>query len=146
VGKYTADIRVTESYRGEKAWSLIKGANMFNSPAPDGYEYVLVKIYAAVRDIDGGKSVRISGSSFDLFSAGNVEYTEFSSVVEPTPELSGQLYSGDDALFKKVRKRADGIILQPLNTLYEPRVFSNQKVEELPVAIIGMAKEIRRKT
>ena len=56
------------------------------------------------------------------------------------------LVNGDDATFKKVIKRKDGIILQPLNMLEHDQVFfSNEDVDILPVRIIGIAKEIRRK-
>ncbi len=55
------------------------------------------------------------------------------------------MVNGNDAVFKKVIKSEVGIILQPLNEDYEPTLYSNKQIKELPVTIIGVAKEIRRK-
>jgi len=54
------------------------------------------------------------------------------------------IVNGDDATFKKLIKNINGIVLQPINTDYEPLFFSNSEVEELPVSVIGVAREIRR--
>jgi len=35
--------------------------------------------------------------------------------------------------------------LVPLNEMYEPVFYSNKQIKELPVRILGVAKEIRRK-
>ena len=55
------------------------------------------------------------------------------------------MVNGDDVTFKKVIKNEAGIILQPLNEDFEPTFYSNKQIKELPVTIIGVAKEIRRK-
>lgn len=55
------------------------------------------------------------------------------------------MVNGDDATFKRVRLNENGITLQPLNPEYEPIVFSNNAVRNLPVRIIGVAVELRRK-
>lgn len=56
------------------------------------------------------------------------------------------MVNGNDATFKKVLKNEAGIILQPLNDKdYEPKFYSNKDIKELPVTIIGIAREIRRK-
>ena len=52
--------------------------------------------------------------------------------------------NGNDATFKKVIKRENGIILQPLNTIYEPIIFDKKQIETLPVRILGVVVEIRR--
>ena len=57
------------------------------------------------------------------------------------------IVDGENATFKKVIKRPSGIVLQPLNTdEFEPEFYSNEEIENLPVRIIGIAEEIRRKT
>ena len=91
---YTADICIKESIRGDAAWKMIYDANRFNSEAKDGYEYIVVKIAFAAKVVEEDKSISISGYDFEPFSAGNSEYTERASVVDPEPELRGQLYSG----------------------------------------------------
>ena len=56
------------------------------------------------------------------------------------------IINGDDATFKKVIKHMDGIVLQPINTnTYMPAFYTNTEIEHLPVRVIGIAEEIRRK-
>lgn len=52
--------------------------------------------------------------------------------------------NGYDATLKKVIKKADHIILQPLNPEYEPMMYEYND-EEHPVSIAGVVVEIRRK-
>lgn len=55
------------------------------------------------------------------------------------------MVNGDDGTFKRVFKNENGIILQPLNPEYAPMVFTNEQIENLPVKVIGIVEEIRRK-
>lgn len=55
------------------------------------------------------------------------------------------MVNGNDATFKKIIKSESGITLQPLNAEYDPIFYNNEQIKELPVRIIGVAKEIRRK-
>ena len=63
------------------------------------------------------------------------------------------MVNGNDGTFKRVFKNENGIILQPLNTnrdsngklLYEPIPFTNEQIQTLPVRILGVVEEIRRK-
>lgn len=55
------------------------------------------------------------------------------------------MVNGNDGTFKRVFKNENGIILQPLNPTYSPMVYSNEQIEKLPVRIIGIVEEIRRK-
>lgn len=65
------------------------------------------------------------------------------------------MVNGNDGTFKRVFKDMDAktITLQPLNTnlgsdgkpLFQPVTFNEKQIEELPVRIIGVAREIRRK-
>lgn len=49
-----------------------------------------------------------------------------------------------ECTFKKVIKHPHGITLQPLNPAYEPLYFSNKEIEDLPITILGVVKEVRR--
>lgn len=51
----------------------------------------------------------------------------------------------EDAVFRKILQNEAGITLVPLNDNYEPIFYSNKQINELPVTILGVAKEIRRK-
>lgn len=55
------------------------------------------------------------------------------------------IINGDNATFKRVRISEQGITLQPLNPAYEPILLSTIDLDAIPVRIIGVAKEIRRK-
>lgn len=55
------------------------------------------------------------------------------------------MVNGNDGTFKRVFKNENGIILQPLNNKYQPMIYSNEQIENLPVRIIGIVEEIRRK-
>ena len=55
------------------------------------------------------------------------------------------MVNGDDVTFKRVRRSEKGITLQPLNPAYDPMFFSNEEIMSLPVRIIGVVVEIRRK-
>ena len=56
------------------------------------------------------------------------------------------MVNGDDATFKKVAKTDNGLLLQPYNLgEYDLQFYSKEEVENLPVKIIGIAKERRTK-
>lgn len=55
------------------------------------------------------------------------------------------MVNSNDGTFKRVFKNENGIILQPLNSSYSPMVYSNEDIEKLPVKILGIVEEIRRK-
>lgn len=55
------------------------------------------------------------------------------------------MVNGNDGTFKRVFKNENGIILQPLNNNYQPIVYTNEQIENLPIKIIGIVDEIRRK-
>lgn len=52
--------------------------------------------------------------------------------------------NGYDATFKKVIKKESSIILMPLNPNYEPMIYDNEQIKNLPVKILGVVVEIRR--
>lgn len=55
------------------------------------------------------------------------------------------MVNGNDGTFKRVFKNENGIILQPLNNKYQPMIFTNEQIENLPVKILGVFEELRRK-
>lgn len=55
------------------------------------------------------------------------------------------MVNSNDGTFKRVLKKSNGIALQPLNPDYEPIFYNNNEVESLPVKILGVVIEIRRK-
>lgn len=55
------------------------------------------------------------------------------------------LVNGNEATVKKIVKLENGIILQPINPAYDPISFSKKEINKLPVKILGIVVELRRK-
>lgn len=55
------------------------------------------------------------------------------------------MVNGNDGTFKRVFKNQNGIILQPLNNNYQPMIYTNEQIEDLPVRVIGKVIELRRR-
>lgn len=55
------------------------------------------------------------------------------------------MVNGNDGTFKRVFKNENGIILQPLNSTYAPMQYSNEQIENLPIRVLGVVVEFRRK-
>lgn len=90
------DVQVVEVKRGESAWQDIQAANMFNEVAPEGMEYLLVKIHAKSTYADSDEH-SISGCDFDVTGDKLINYTcSMASVVEPDPQLDAKLFSGGE--------------------------------------------------
>lgn len=90
---YSVNIRIIETVRGDEAWKKIYEANQFNETAPDGYEYILAKVAFSVLSTKGDFAVTPSKYQFKCFTSNNEE-VEQPSIVEPKPNLSGNLYEG----------------------------------------------------
>ena len=54
------------------------------------------------------------------------------------------IINGDEATIKKGKKSDNSILLQPLNTSYEPLIFTNEEMKSIPVKIIGVVKQLKR--
>ena len=55
------------------------------------------------------------------------------------------MVNGDEATVKRIKKEPAGIMLIPNNPAYEPKFYSNDEIESLPVRIIGKVVELRAK-
>lgn len=55
------------------------------------------------------------------------------------------MVNGDEATFKRIRRNEKGITLVPLNPSYEPMFYGNDEIESLPVRILGIVVELRRR-
>ena len=54
------------------------------------------------------------------------------------------IINGNEATIKKGKKSDNSILLQPLNTNYEPLIFTYDEMKTIPVAIIGIVKQLKR--
>ena len=55
------------------------------------------------------------------------------------------MINGTESTFKRILINDQGIILQPYNTAYDIMMFSKEQVEELPIRVVGIAREKRTK-
>ena len=62
-----------------------------------------------------------------------------------TNEDCAVMINGGDATFKRVVRQKNGIMLKPLNPNYETLFYTNEEIDQLPVRIIGVFKELRRR-
>lgn len=54
------------------------------------------------------------------------------------------IINGNEATIKKGKKNNNSILLQPLNTDYEPLIFTKDEMKSIPVKIIGIVKQLKR--
>lgn len=96
----------------------------------------------------GGKeffALQLKGDSmFPKYNDGDIV------IFKKTPDCnSGDevcvMINGDDATFKRLLKYDSGITLQPLNTAYDIKMYSNKDIKNLPIRVLGVAVEMRRK-
>ena len=54
------------------------------------------------------------------------------------------IINGSEATIKKGKKSENSILLQPLNTNYEPLIFTYDEMKTIPVIIVGVVKQLKR--
>ena len=96
----------------------------------------------------GGKEyigLKVSGDSMSpVYLDGDVLILRVQDTCESGQDCA-VMVNGEDATFKRVRLSPSGITLQPLNPAYAPMSYTNQEVNDLPVRILGVVVELRRK-
>lgn len=93
-GDYKARITLIQVIRGAQAWTMIEDANMFNDEPEPGYEYILAKIrFEYMQSSEQDTQYSVTEYDFTVVSESGVDY-DLPSVVEPEPDLDGNLYPG----------------------------------------------------
>lgn len=97
----------------------------------------------------GGKeffALKLHGDSmYPKYLDGDIVIFEKSETCE-TGNDCAVMVNGDDATFKRIERKESGIVVKPLNPEYETLFFTNEEVENIPIRIIGVAVELRRRT
>ncbi len=88
------EIQVVDFMRGPQAAQAIRAANQFNAPAPEGREYLAVKVRVKSHHRDG-QSHQLSGGDFRVTGDRLVEYF-VSGIVPPEPALDAELFAGGE--------------------------------------------------
>lgn len=117
-----------------------------------GYDYLAqenrigtVKVETSlVEDGSDFFALKVKGDSMSpIFIEGDIVIVKKQNDCENN-QIAIVIVNGDEGTIKKVRKTEQGIILQPLNPTYAPLIFTNQEIEEMPVTIVGIVKQLKR--
>ena len=95
--KYTADIRILETVRGEENIAKIRKSAVTDEKANEGYELLLAKVAFTVVEVSDDKAVDVSYSRFKPFTSSNVETDSAYLHMDGTAGfnwLSGNVYAG----------------------------------------------------
>lgn len=120
---------------------------------PAGIPMEMIEDIIDTEEIDA-KMLKGGKEYFGLKIKGNSMYPEYLDgdiiILEKVDNCeSGQdcvvMVNGNDGTFKRVFKNENGVILQPLNSEFQPMVYTNEQIEKLPVKVIGKVVELRRK-
>ena len=88
------DIEIMNVLRGEDAWLAMQPTDEFNTPAPDGYEYILIKTRVVCRNNDE-EICNIHPINFNITGNYNVSYSA-TYADNPRPKLIGEITTGDE--------------------------------------------------
>lgn len=94
-GKGIVALTVSDVVRGQDAADMVADANMFNSPAPDGLEFILAKVTVSFIEDQSGKDspLKINYLKFKGVSS-SYAVQERASEVLPDPKLDAEIYEG----------------------------------------------------
>lgn len=138
-----------EPYNLDKATIKIPVLGVIPAGTPmEAIEDILDYIEIPKDWLRGGKeyfALKLKGDSmFPKYNDGDIV------IFKKTPDCnSGDevcvMVNGFDATFKRLLKHDSGITLQPLNPAYDIKIYSNEDVKNLPIRVLGVAVEMRRK-
>lgn len=89
-------MHVEEYLRGDEAWQKIYAANRFNDPAPDGLEFILLRIKVVYNGEDKGP-LEINEAAWSSVSKGRIFDTFDAFVCCLDPEFDFTLFAGGEA-------------------------------------------------
>lgn len=133
----------TYTYKIPLLGRVAAGEPIYADEHIESYEY----IDSRYKD-DGNEyfALRIDGQSMEpTIMDGDIVIVRQQSFAE-NGQIAIVLIDGEDATAKEVRESAEGITLIGHNVaVYTPHFYSHKQIEELPVKIIGVVAEIRRR-
>lgn len=90
------EVQLLEVMRGDEAWSAILAANQYNDPAPEGMEYLLLKLHVKSTYTDSDEHT-IGHCDFDVTGDRLILYSCLSVfAVTPEPQLDATLFTGGE--------------------------------------------------
>lgn len=91
----TVTLQILESTRGEEAEKMVLEASQFAKPAPEGKEYVVVKIRATV--VESAEDASVGFDTYNTLQAFTSEGVEYEADYMPgviEPQFYGRVYAG----------------------------------------------------
>jgi hypothetical protein len=88
------DVQVVDVVRGDPAWQALAATNQFNDPAPEGMEYLLVRLRVKSTYADNEEH-NIGSGDFDVTGDRLALYSS-ALAVAPDPELNADLRTGGE--------------------------------------------------
>lgn len=116
-----------------------------------GYDYLAQENWIGTVDVD--KRLTDSGELFALKVYGNSMFPTLMEddivIIKKQDDFENgdivvAIINGDEATIKKGKKTDSSILLQPLNSAYEPLIFTYDEMKTIPVTIIGIVKQLKR--
>lgn len=116
-----------------------------------GYDYLAQENWIGSVDID--KNIANSGKYFALKVHGDsmspVLIEDDIVIIKKQNDFENgdivvAIINGNEATIKKGKKSDSSILLQPLNSAYEPLIFTYDEMKTIPVKIIGIVKQLKR--
>lgn len=91
--------------------------------------------------------LKISGDSMSpKYQDSDIVVFEFNEDVEQYKNKDvAVMINGTESTFKKILINEQGIVLVPYNNNYEMMMFTKEQVEQLPIKVVGIAREKRTK-
>ncbi len=117
-----------------------------------GYNYLAQENWIGTIDVekslvgdgDGYFALKVKGDSmFPVLVENDIVVVKRQNDFE-NGDIVVAIINGDEATIKKAKKSEAGILLQPFNNNYEPLIFTNEEIRNLPVIIIGIVKQLKR--
>lgn len=116
-----------------------------------GYNYLAEENWIGTIDID--KKLAESGELFALKVHGDsmspILIEDDIVIIKKQDDFENgdivvAIINGDEATIKKGKKSEAGILLQPLNSNYEPLIFTYDEMKTIPITIVGIVKQLKR--
>ena len=117
-----------------------------------GYNYLAQENWIGTVDVEAslvgdGKgyfALKVHGDSmFPVFMEDDIVIVKQQNDFE-NGDIVVAIINGDEATIKKGKKSDNSILLQPLNTNYEPLIFTYDQMKTIPVTIVGIVKQLKR--
>ena len=117
-----------------------------------GYNYLAQENWIGTVDVEtslvgdgkGYFALKVHGDSmFPVFMEDDIVVVKQQSDFE-NGDIVVAIINGDEATIKKGKKSDNSILLQPLNTNYEPLIFTYDQMKTIPVTIVGIVKQLKR--